>query len=69
MNEKQEYIIYLENKYDLLMNIKEERGISYGEIAYIESLDKKGLEDLEDEIQKELLRIYDLLKAEYGEME
>lgn len=65
--ERQEYIMYLENKYDLLMRIKEERNISYGEIAYIEGLNKKGLNDLEEEINEELLRIYDLLKEEYGE--
>lgn len=65
--ERQEYIMYLENRYDLLMRIKEERNISYGEIAYIEGLNKKGLNDLEEEINEELLRIYDLLKEEYGE--
>jgi len=60
--EKQEYIMYLENLYDTLMNIKEERNISYGEIAYIESLDKKGLEDLENEIIEELERIKNIVK-------
>lgn len=60
--ERQEYIMYLENLYDTLMNIKEERNISYGEIAYIESLNKKGLKDLEEEIQEELERIYNIVK-------
>lgn len=65
--EKQEYLMYVEDRYDLLMNIKEERGISYGEITYIEGLNKKELKDFEEETEEELLRIYDLLKNEYGE--
>lgn len=60
--ERQEYIMHLENLYDTLMNIKEERNISYGEIAYIESLNKKGLKDLEEEIFEELERIYNIVK-------
>lgn len=60
--EKQEYIMYVENQYDLLMNIKEERGISYGELYYIENLKLKDLKDLDKEINDELLRITKLLE-------
>lgn len=59
--EKQEYIMHVENLYDTLMNIKEERGISYGEIAYVESLKKKELEKLEEEIIEELERIKEIV--------
>lgn len=59
---KQEYIMYVEKLYDALMSVKEERGISYGEMAYVESLNKKGLKDLEEEIFEELERIYDIIK-------
>lgn len=59
--EKQEYIMHVENLYDTLMNIKEERGISYGEIAYVESLKKKELEELEEEIIEELERIKEIV--------
>lgn len=59
--EKQEYIMHIENLYDALMNIKEERGISYGEIAYVESLKKKELEELEEEIIEELERIKEIV--------
>lgn len=55
--EKQEYIMHVQNLYDMLMNIKEERDISYGELAYIEKLKKKQLEDFEAEIYEELERI------------
>ena len=60
--EKQEYIMYVENQYDLLMNIKEERNISYGELSYIENLKLKELKDLDKEINDELLRITKLLE-------
>lgn len=63
--EKQEYIMYVENQYDLLMNIKEERNISYGELYYIENLKLKDLKDLDKEINDELLRITKLLE-DYG---
>lgn len=60
--EKQEYIMYVENQYDLLMNIKEERNISYGELSYIENLKLKELKNLDKEINDELLRITKLLE-------
>ena len=60
--EKQEYIMHIENLYDTLMNIKEERGISYGEIYHIENLKMKELKDLENEIYEELERIIEIVK-------
>lgn len=59
--EMQDYIMYIQNKYDLLVNIQEQRGISYGELNYVESLSLKGLEELEEEIETELSRIAQLL--------
>lgn len=59
--EKQEYIMHIENLYDALVNIQEQRGISYGEIAYVESLKKKELEKLEEEIIEELERIKEIV--------
>ena len=49
--EKQEYMMHVENLYDTLVNIQEQRGISYGEIAYVESLKKKELEEYENELE------------------
>ena len=60
--EKQEYIMHIESLYDTLMNIKEERDISYGEIAHIESLGMKQLQDMENEIYEELERIKKIIE-------
>ena len=59
--EKQEYIMHIENLYDTLMNIKEERGISYGELYHIENLKMKELKDLENELYEELERIKEIV--------
>lgn len=40
--------------YDELLQKQEKRGVSYGEIAYIQNLDSKELKALYDEITKEL---------------
>lgn len=61
--EKQEYIMHVENLYDALVNIQEQRNISYGEIAYVESLKKKELEELEEEIIEELERIKEIVNG------
>lgn len=45
-----EYKDYIINKYDEYIYYKEHRCISYGEIAYIYSLKRKQLQQLESEI-------------------
>ena len=54
MEEKQERLIYLESLYDEYLQKTEKRGLSYGELSYIENLSDKELEELESEILKEL---------------
>ena len=45
-----EYKDYIIHQYDEYIYYKEHRGISYGEIVYIYSLNKKQLQQLEAEI-------------------
>ena len=49
-----EYIMEVQRKYDELMIKEENRGISYGELFYIENLNKKELLELEKEIDEKL---------------
>ena len=51
------YIANIIMKYDELMMLKENRGISYGEIAYIQNLSKKELKEIDEEIENEIARI------------
>lgn len=60
--EKEDYRMYVENLYDTLMNIKEERNISYGELYHIQNLKLKDLKDLEEELNEEMQRIIDIVK-------
>ena len=60
--ELEEYRLMVSNDYDLLVRIQENRGLSLGEIAYIEELNYKGLKDLEEEINEEIERIINVLK-------
>ena len=60
--ERQEYVMHIENLYDILMNIKEERNISYGELYYVENLKMKELRELENELNEELERIINIVK-------
>ena len=50
----EEYRQEVIRKYDEYLMKTEKRGISYGEIAYIEGLKKKELEEMEKELDKEL---------------
>ena len=56
MNKKEleEYRLYVQQRYDEYLQTTEKRGASWGEIAYIESLSKKELDDLCAEIDEEL---------------
>lgn len=62
--EKQEYRMYVENKYDLLLKIQEDRNISYGELYYVENLKLKELKEFEQELDNELERIAKIVKEE-----
>lgn len=54
MTEKEEYLLYIENLYDEYLQRTEKRGISYGELSYIQNLNKKQLQELEKELYKQL---------------
>lgn len=54
LEERQEKIFYINSIYDEYLQKTEKRGLSYGELAYIEGLNDKELEELENEILKEL---------------
>ena len=41
-------------KYDEYLTLKEKRGVSYGELAYIQNLDKRELKELYNAILEEL---------------
>ena len=49
-----DYILEVQNKYDEYLMKTEKRGASYGELVYIQNLNKKELEELEEEIYEEL---------------
>ena len=57
-----EYKLYIQSEYDSLLELTEGRGISYGEIAYIDSLSLEKLQDLEMEIENELYMLKELNK-------
>lgn len=57
MNNKQilnDHVLEIESKYNEYLTQTEKRGISYGELAYIQNLSKKELQELEKEIDIEL---------------
>ncbi len=47
---RDEFVEEVIDRYDELLNEEQGRGISYGEIAYIDSLDKEELNKLYEEI-------------------
>jgi hypothetical protein len=54
MEDREEFIMEVQQNYDEYLMKTENRGISYGEIAYIQGLSDKELKDLNDEAIKEL---------------
>lgn len=52
--EKEEYLLEVVNKYDEYLMKTENRGISYGELTYLQGLTKEQLELFERELDKEL---------------
>lgn len=64
-NEAQkDYASYVQTIYDELLEQQEQRGISYGEIAYIDSLSQEQLNNLELEIEEELYKIKEITKED-----
>ena len=49
-----DYILYVQNKYDNYLMKTEKRGASYGELVYIQNLNEKELEELEEEANEKL---------------
>ena len=54
MENREEFIVEVQKNYDEYLMKTENRGISYGEVAYIQGLNDKELEDLNNEAIKEL---------------
>jgi hypothetical protein len=52
--EKEEYLREVVNKYDEYLMKTENRGISYGELAYLQDLSLGQLAEFEKELDKEL---------------
>lgn len=52
--EREEFNMAVVNAYDEYLQATEKRGVSYGELAYIEGLSDKEAEDLLEECYKEL---------------
>lgn len=50
----EEHLLYVQSIYDELMQKKENRGISYGELVYLQDLNEKKLNEIENEILEEL---------------
>ena len=53
--ENEEYLFYVQSKYDEYLQKTENRGMSYGELAYLQNLSKTQLEEFEKELDKEVL--------------
>lgn len=51
--EKEEYLREVVNKYDAYLMKTENRGISYGELAYLQSLTLGQLKELDKELENE----------------
>lgn len=52
--ELNEYLLEVQSKYDEYLMKTENRGISYGELAYLQSLTLGQLKEFEKELDKEL---------------
>lgn len=52
--ELNEYLLEVVNKYDEYLQKTENRGMSYGELAYLQDLSREQLEEFEKELDKEL---------------
>ena len=55
--ELEEYRLYVQSRYDEYIQATEKRGASYGEVAYIEGLSEKELDDMCAELDEELKKL------------
>lgn len=55
--ELEEYRLYVQSRYDEYIQATEKRGASYGEVAYIEGLNEKELDDMCAELDEELKKL------------
>lgn len=55
--ELEEYRLYVQSRYDEYIQATEKRGASWGEVAYIEGLNKKELDDMCAELDEELKKL------------
>lgn len=53
--ENEEYLLEVQSKYDEYLQKTENRGMSYGELSYLQGLSKKELEEFERGLDKELI--------------
>lgn len=54
MSEFDEYLLYIQSLYDKYLSKTENRNISYGEIYWIQNLNKNELANLENELSEVL---------------
>ena len=55
--ELEEYRLYVQSRYDEYIQATEKRGASWGEVAYIEGLNEKELDDMCAELDEELKKL------------
>lgn len=55
--ELEEYRLYVQSRYDEYIQATEKRGASWGEVAYIEGLSEKELDDMCAELDEELKKL------------
>ena len=53
-DELNEYLLEVQSKYDEYLQKTENRGMSYGELAYLQDLSREQLQEFEKELDKEL---------------
>lgn len=66
MTELEELRLEVERLYDIVLTAQEDRNISYGELAYIENLSEKELNEMHEECYEELIRIKNVVCSELG---
>ena len=59
MNDEElnEYRLHVQSRYDEWLQATENRGASYGEVAYIDGLNEKELDDMCEELDTELEKL------------
>lgn len=55
--ELEEYRLYVQSRYDEYIQATEKRGASWGEVAYIEGLSEKELDNMCAELDEELKKL------------